>query len=270
MNPDLLFAVRQDWRIFPLLNHSSLATEQPLLHHATSEEGQIERWEQQYPECAWAVATGSESAVIALNFSLDEGSASIREFGERDFTLSSTLQLLGSNELFTFLEWSTVVLPPWTPGMIAPGVRLLEAGDYVRIPGPGISAHHQYEYLDREAPIRPPSAWLMNLIHGDSRMPPVARILAFRPSPDVARCVLLDFERRGELWFCDFYEASGTAKLRKTLSYHSSNKVMLLAIRGGAFTKQNERSRLCEGIEIGHGRIPLKLTPDQYEKLIAA
>ena len=67
-----------------------------------------------------------------------------------------------------------------------------------------------------------------------------------------------------------FYEASGTAKLRKTLSYHSSSKVMLLAVRGGAFINQDDRSLLCEGIEIGHGRIPLNLASDQYEKLIAA
>jgi len=89
-------------------------------------------------------------------------------------------------------------------------------------------------------------------------------------SPDVARCVLLSFERRGERWFCDFYEASGTAKVRKTLSYRSSSKVVSLATRGGAFMKQSDRSRLYQGIQIGHGRIPLNLTSDQYEKLIAA
>jgi hypothetical protein len=133
-----------------------------------------------------------------------------------------------------------------------------------------MSVGRHYEYLDPEAPILSPSQWLMNLIQAASSVHGPARILAFRPSPDVARCVLMNFERRGERWFCDFYEASRTAKVRKTLSYPSSSKVVSLAIRGGAFMKQSDRSRLCEGIEIGHGRIPLNLTSDQYEKLIAA
>jgi hypothetical protein len=34
--------------------------------------------------------------------------------------------------------------------------------------------------------------------------------------------------------------------------------------------KRNHRSRLYEGIEIGHGSILLNLTSDQYNKLIAA
>jgi hypothetical protein len=81
---------------------------------------------------------------------------------------------------------------------------------------------------------------------------------------------LLSFERRGERWLCDFYESSGTAKVRKTLSYRSSDKIVSLAVRGGAFMKRNNRSRLYQGIEIGHGSILLNLTSDQYSKLIAA
>jgi hypothetical protein len=154
--------------------------------------------------------------------------------------------------------------------MIAPGVRLLEEGGYARIPGPRRSGGHHYNYLDREAPILSPSQWLMDLLQEYSCMRGPARILSFRPAPHVALCVLLSFERRGDRWFCDFYSAAGTAKVRETLSYRSSSKVVSLAIRGGAFMKQNDRSRLYEGIQLGHGRIPLNLTCDQYEKLIAA
>ncbi len=97
-----------------------------------------------------------------------------------------------------------------------------------------------------------------------------ARILAFKPPPDTALCVILSFERKGERWFCDFYESSGTTSVRETLTYRSSDKVVLLAVRGGAFINRNDRSRLYEGIQVGFGRIPLNLTSDQYNKLIAA
>jgi hypothetical protein len=243
---------------------------QPLLTHATCNESQIEQWETQYPDCSWAVATGGESGVFALNFSLDTAVTTMREFGELDPDLSRTLHVRGPNELFTFLEWPACGLSTSVQGTFATGVRLLEEGNYVPIPGPGMRADRHYEYVDRQAPALPPSEWLMDLIHVEGGEHGGARILAFRPSSDAALCVLLSFERRGERWYCDFYEASGTAKVRKTLCYGSSDKVVSLAVRGGAFMKHNNRSRLYKGIQSGHGNIPLNLTSDQYKMLIAA
>lgn len=182
MNSDLFLAVRRDWQIFPLLHSSRLATAQPLLLHATSIETEIERWENRYPDCAWAVATGSESGIFALAFSLDVGSASLRLFGERDPDLSRTLQVRGPNELLAFLEWPAVGLSPWTPSMIAPGVRLREEGNHVPIPGPGMTIHRYYEYVDREAPALPPSEWLMDLLHADNNGRGASRMFACRPS----------------------------------------------------------------------------------------
>lgn len=271
MNCELLLAIRRDWKIFPLLHSSRLASGQPLLAHASSNETQIEHWENQYPECAWAVATGSESGIFVLHFSLDGGAVSMQEFGERDPDLPRTLQVRGPNELLAFREWPACGLLPWAHGNIAtPGVRLSEEGSYVPIPGPGMSIHRRYEYVDPEAPALPPSEWLMDMIHAGNSGNRTARILNFRPSPDAPRCVLLNFERRGERWLCDFYEASGTAKVRKTLAYGSSEKVVTIAIRGGAFIKHDQRARLYEGIEVGHGRILLNLNSDQYSKLLAA
>jgi hypothetical protein len=104
MNSELLSAVRREWRIFPLFNLSRHATAQPLSNHATSNEAQVEQWETQYPECRWAVATGSESRIFAVTFTLDTAVTSMREFGELDPDLSRTLQVQGPNEIFIF--WS--------------------------------------------------------------------------------------------------------------------------------------------------------------------
>jgi hypothetical protein len=270
MNPELSSAAKREWRIFPLLHRNRLATAQPLLHHATSNETQIEQWQTEYPDCSWAVATGSESQVFALTFSIDTAVINMRKFGELDPDLLRTLQVRGPNELLTFLEWPECGLLPWARGIIAPGVRLLEEGSYAPIPGPSMSANRRYDYVDREAPALGPSEWLMDLIHADNGGHGGARILAFRPSPDAALRVLLSFERSGGRWYCDFYESSGIAKIRKTLSYKFSDKVVSLAERGGAFVKHNNRSHLYEGIQSGHGRIALNLTSGQYKKLIAA
>jgi len=194
----------------------------------------------------------------------------MREFGEHDPDLSRTLQVRGPNEIFAFQEWPAYGLTTRTRDTLARGVRLIEEGNYVPIPGPGMSADRHYEYVDREAPALSPSEWLMDLIYLDRCEHGGARILAFRPPPDAALCVLLSFELRGERWFCDSYESSGIAKVCKTLSYRSSDQVVSLAVRGGAFLKRNNRSRLYEGIQVGRGRIPLNLSSDQYKKLIAA
>ena len=84
MNSDLSLAAQRGWKIFPLVQSSRFAVSQPLRHDATSNEVKIEHWENQYPECNWAVATGEESGVFAIKFSLDTGLATMREFGERD------------------------------------------------------------------------------------------------------------------------------------------------------------------------------------------
>jgi hypothetical protein len=105
---------------------------------------------------------------------------------------------------------------------------------YVPIPGPGMQVHPHCEYVDREAPALPASEWLIDLIHAGSGGQRTSRLLACRPLPNTALCVLLSFQRRGDRWFCDFYESSGIAKVRKTLAYRSSDKVVSLAIRGGA------------------------------------
>jgi hypothetical protein len=270
MNSDLSLAAQRGWKIFPLLHSSRFAVRQPLLHHATSNEAQVERWENQYPEYNWAVATGKESGVFAIKFSLDTGLATMREFGERDPETWHTLQVRGPNEILTFLEWPAAGLPISTCSMIAPGARLLGEESYIPIPGPGMRVHPHCEYVDREAPALPVSEWLMERIHqGGSRYGGV-QLLAFNPLPNVAQCVLLRFERKGNRWCCDFYESSGVARIRETLVYRSSATAVSLATRGGAIINYENRVRLYRGIEIGHGRILLNLTSKQYDKLIAA
>ena len=51
MNSDLSLAAQRGWKIFPLVHSSRFAVSQPLLHDATSNEAQIEHWENQYREC---------------------------------------------------------------------------------------------------------------------------------------------------------------------------------------------------------------------------
>jgi hypothetical protein len=186
MNSDLSLAAMRGWKLFPLVHSSRFAVSQPLLHDATSDEAQIAHWENQYPECSWAVAIGEESGVFAIKSSLDTGLATMREFGERDPRISRTLQVRRPNELLTFLEWPAAGSPIRTCCMTAPGARLLGEESYVPIPGPGMQIHLHYEYVDREAPALPASEWLMERIHQGGHRYGGAQLLAFNPLPNVA------------------------------------------------------------------------------------
>lgn len=270
MNSDLFLAARRGWKIFPLVHRSRFAVQQPLQHHATSNEAQIEHWENEYPECNWAVTTGKLSGVFALKFSLDTGCATMRELGERDPDISRTLQVRGPNELLAFLEWPAAGLPAFAGGMIAPGARLQGEEEYIPIPGPCMHIHPRYEYVDREAPVLPASECVMEHIHQSAIRHGEPPLLAFTPLPIVSQCVLLRFERKNNRWFCDFYESSGVARIRGILAYRFSEMVVSLAMRGGAIVNYESRVRLYQGIETGHGSIFLNLTSEQYDKLIAA
>lgn len=186
MNSDLSLAAQRGWKIFPLVHSSRFAVRQPLLHEATANEAQIERWENQYPECNWAVAAGKESGVFAIKFSLDTGLATMREFGERDPRISRTLQVRSPNELLIFLEWPAAGSPIFTCGMIAPGARLRGEESYVPIPGPGVQVHPHCEYVDREAPTLPASEWLMERIYQGASRYGGGQLLVFSRLPNVA------------------------------------------------------------------------------------
>lgn len=270
MNSDLLSAVRRGWKIFPLVHNSRFAVRQPLLHHATSNEAQIEHWENQYPGCNWALASGKESGAFAIRFSLDIGLATLREFGDRDPHISDTLQVRGPNELFVFLKWPMTGLPACTFGVIAPGARFQGEEGYVSIPGPDMHTPPRHEYADREAHVLTASEWLMERIHQRGSRHRGIQLLAFKPLPNVAQCVLLRFERKDNRWLCDFYESSGVAKIRKTLAYRSSKAVVSLATRGGAIMDNESHVRFYRELDIGRGSILLNLTSEQYNKLIAA
>ncbi len=112
---------------------------------------------------------------------------------------------------------------------------------YTPIPGPRMQVHPHFKYVDREAPALPASEWLMERIHHGG-----GQLLAFSPPPNVAGCVLLRFERKGNRWFCDFHESSRVVRIRETLVYRSGETVVSLALRGGAITNNEPASVSAE------------------------
>lgn len=68
-------------------------------------------------------------------------------------------------------------------------------------------------------------------------------------------------------WYCQFLEQDLKTPLPKKLNFASSEKVVELARRGGAFKNLESCQAVEEAIEKGRGGVYLELTEEQYQKL---
>ena len=75
------------------------------------------------------------------------------------------------------------------------------------------------------------------------------------------------FERRAE-WHVTFTVEGERGPLPRTLTIRDPAKLIELARRGGHPMNLEGRQALDMGISNGHGGVTLKLTPEQYHKLI--
>lgn len=97
-------AIRREWKVFPLIHRSRLATVQPLLSKATSSIEQIEAWQQQFPDFPWAVATGEKSGVFAVEFARDLGIHTMRSHCDDDFNGMDTFQIRTRKQVTVFFR----------------------------------------------------------------------------------------------------------------------------------------------------------------------
>ena len=69
-------------------------------------------------------------------------------------------------------------------------------------------------------------------------------------------------------WHCQFMEADLKTPLPKKLHFKTPAKLIELAERGGGLPDQESRAMPNQAIETGRGGVLLRLTAEQYEKLI--
>ena len=89
------------------------------------------------------------------------------------------------------------------------------------------------------------------------------------PPQDDRHKVYLYFQYRNG-WQCQFLEKDlKTALPRRKLCFASADKVIELVERGGGIKDQECRLMLDQAIATGRGGVFLRLTAEQYSKLIA-
>ena len=80
------------------------------------------------------------------------------------------------------------------------------------------------------------------------------------------KVVYASFERT-RAWQVTFYDSATQQRLR-TVTFQDDEKLVELAKRGGALTNLEAKQTVENGISNGKGGVFLKLSPEQYKKLI--
>lgn len=168
-------ATLRGWRIFPVLNFSRYAVgTSAMLAHATNDMEQLEAWYIQHPGCNWALATGSESGVLAIEIEGRIGSSSFswlffdcqKEQVCNPPTLISKIENGVSETVYAYFRWPATSARRLLHGVIAPGLRLRGEGESVLIPPSVRRDGNRYHYIQPAGVVEVASMpdWLIELV----------------------------------------------------------------------------------------------------------
>jgi Bifunctional DNA primase/polymerase, N-terminal len=270
MDHTIELAIQREWKIFPLIYRSRLASEQPLLSEATSSVEQIKIWQQQFPDFPWGLATGPESGAFAVEFSRDLSIQKMRSLCGEDYSAMDTLQIRTPKSVTMFFRWPEAGLHASYRTQIAEGISIRQMGNYVELPSSRKESDGECTYCNLTASIKDAPDWLLNAIHRTFSIRRSADKIPFPASRTDTRLIGLSFANRHNRWLCNFLSIDNDGEIVKSLSLRSGNTILTLAERGGVTMNADTKQWISERLRDGRGNILLTLTTEQYEKLLAA
>lgn len=166
-------AVQRGWKIFPVLSPLKHAIgTSAMFGQASNNLEQIEEWENLYCGCNWALATGEDSGVLAIEMDGEIGTKSYSwlVFDNQEDqlhnspTLISRTEFGANNKVCAYYRWPTAVARHLLRGIVAPGMRIRGEGDSVLIPPSVRRDGTHYVFLQPEKAVATLPDWLMELI----------------------------------------------------------------------------------------------------------
>jgi Bifunctional DNA primase/polymerase, N-terminal/Primase C terminal 1 (PriCT-1) len=163
----LLQLLARGWRVFPCRMHDK----KPLLRdwptHASSDSEQIVSWNQQWPDCNWACATGVGSGVFVLDVDGQSGEASLKLLpGE----LPTTLTTKTGRGFHFWFQWPNGCMIRNSTGELGEGLDIRGEGGYVMVPPSMHPSGKRYEFTVPEDIAVPPQ-WLVDAISAPLSQP---------------------------------------------------------------------------------------------------
>ncbi len=153
-------AMQKGWRFFPVPSSKHLAVPHSnLFHSATNNLQQLRHWARERPN--WALVTGSESGVFALEVDGEAGLASLLHLCGDDWSWLDTLRSMAGTRRWISFAWPLGLRQISRGQQFAKGLRIVGEGDWVLIP-PSREPHGaQHAYLNPLAEIAAAPAYLL-------------------------------------------------------------------------------------------------------------
>ena len=164
---DLQTLAQAGWRLFPLGSVGELR-KRPAIEdwptQASAALSQLRSWSQQFPACNWAVLTGQESQIFALDIDGDTGrewlSAQLSLHGQ---TWTETRTAATAKGFHYYFSWPDVTIRN-SVGKIAPGVDIRGWHGYTVIPPSQHPSGVAYEWAGGpDRPILAAPSWLIQM-----------------------------------------------------------------------------------------------------------
>jgi hypothetical protein len=152
-------AVRHGWRFFPVSSSRHRAVTHASPYEATDNLQQLSNWARESPN--WALATGPDSGVFALEVDGDEGLASLLDLCGDDWSWLDTLRSVAGEKRCIFFAWPEGRREISGDQQIGEGLNVLGEGDWILMP-PSCEPHGtQHIYLNPGSEVIAAAAWLL-------------------------------------------------------------------------------------------------------------
>jgi hypothetical protein len=148
---EVIAAASRYWNLVPRIRGTR---HQISIECATSNLTQLDYWSQQFPDCNWALRTGSASGVMALDVGA-QAMATIQTLG--DIELPDTLRAHSGGRTIAFLRYPFDLIPVQKGTVVLTPGLLLRGEDAELI----LPTHVSGAWPDIDASVLPPPDWLI-------------------------------------------------------------------------------------------------------------
>lgn len=161
-------ASARGWCLHPLKSRDKV----PLLKNwpalATSDLTQVNRWNDQFPECNWGIATGTKSGLFAVDCDGDIGLDWLKMQVDGGWELPESWAVHTARGLHLYFLLPRDATIRTSVGKIAPGVDLRGEGGFVAAPPSIHPSGKRYAIVDNSSPVSPAPAWLLDALQAET------------------------------------------------------------------------------------------------------
>jgi len=159
---EVIAATRRGWRLLPIRQRDKIPLVDKWPEKATSDRSQLAAWDNAFPGCNWAVATGKASGVFVLDVDGDAGiNTLLNHYQNSSEDLPDTLTVNTGRGSHLYFRWPSDHKVSNSAGKLGVGLDIRGEGGYAVIPPSVHASGKPYAYVKLDTPITDAPAWIL-------------------------------------------------------------------------------------------------------------